>query len=164
AFPEEVQAPRLRSGRQGGRALIEVGRWEKARRALPPHLRLPFAVLPPAFRPRAAGDGLQLARVPRRPVHSAAEINPQPHVMAKNATFDITSTIDLQEVDNAVNQARKEVAQRYDFKGARVSIEFDRAAGTLVLSADDDYRLKSLVDVLQTKLVKRGVPIRNLDY
>ncbi len=84
--------------------------------------------------------------------------------MAKNATFDITSTIDLQEVDNAVNQARKEVAQRYDFKGARVSIEFDRAAGTLVLSADDDYRLKSLVDVLQTKLVKRGVPIRNLDY
>ena len=84
--------------------------------------------------------------------------------MAKNATFDITSTIDLQEVDNAVNQARKEVAQRYDFKGASVSIDFDRDEGTLVLNADDDYRLKSLIDVLQSKLIKRGVPIRNLDY
>ena len=84
--------------------------------------------------------------------------------MAKNATFDITSTIDLQEVDNAVNQARKEVAQRYDFKGATAEIEFDREAAVLTLTADDDYRLKALVDVLQSKLIKRGVPIRNLDY
>ncbi len=84
--------------------------------------------------------------------------------MAKNSTFDITSTIDLQEVDNAVNQARKEVAQRYDFKGAVVSIDFDRAEGTLLLSANDEYRIQALVDVLQTKLIKRGVPIRNLDY
>jgi len=84
--------------------------------------------------------------------------------MAKNATFDITSTVDLQEVDNAVNQARKEVSQRYDFKGATAEIDFDKAVGTLTLVADDDYRLKSLVDVLQTKLIKRGVPIRNLDY
>src|SRR5688572_27634280 len=84
--------------------------------------------------------------------------------MAKNSTFDITSTIDLQEVDNAVNQARKEVGQRYDFKGATAEIDFDKAASSLTLLADDDYRLKSLLDVLQTKLIKRGVPIRNLDY
>jgi cyclic-di-GMP-binding protein len=84
--------------------------------------------------------------------------------MAKNATFDITSTVDLQEVDNAVNQARKEVAQRYDFKNATADIDYDKAAGTLTLLADDDYRLNSLVDVVQTKLIKRGVPIRNLDY
>jgi cyclic-di-GMP-binding protein len=84
--------------------------------------------------------------------------------MAKTATFDITSTVDLQEVDNAVNQARKEVGQRYDFKGATVEIEYDRDVPALNLLADDDYRLKSLVDVVQTKLIKRGVPIRNLDY
>ena len=84
--------------------------------------------------------------------------------MAKNSTFDITSRIDLQEVDNAVNQAQKEISQRYDFKGATAEIVFDKAAGILTLTADDDYRMKSLVDVLETKLVKRGVPIRNLDY
>jgi hypothetical protein len=82
----------------------------------------------------------------------------------KNSTFDITSTVDLQEVDNAVNQADKEVGQRYDFKGATVEIAFDRDAGTLTLVADDDYKLKALIDVLQSKLIKRGVPIRNLDY
>jgi uncharacterized protein YajQ (UPF0234 family) len=84
--------------------------------------------------------------------------------MAKNATFDITSTVELQEVDNAVNQARKEVTQRYDFKGSTAEIDYDKAASTLTLLADDDYKLQALVDVLQTKLIKRGVPIRNLDY
>jgi cyclic-di-GMP-binding protein len=84
--------------------------------------------------------------------------------MAKNATFDITSTVDMQEVDNAVNQSRKEVGQRYDFKGATAEIEFDKGEGTLTLLADDDYKLRALVDVLQSKMVKRGVPIRNLDY
>ncbi len=84
--------------------------------------------------------------------------------MAKTATFDITSKVDLQEVDNAVNQARKEVAQRYDFKGATAEIDFSKKDGTLKLLADDDFKLKALVDVIQGKLVKRGVPIRNLDY
>ena len=84
--------------------------------------------------------------------------------MAKPATFDITSTVDLQEVDNAVNQARKEVQQRYDFKGATAEIEFSKKDGTLKLLADDDYKLTALVDVIQSKLIKRGVPIRNLDY
>ena len=84
--------------------------------------------------------------------------------MAKNSTFDITSTVDLQEVDNAVNQAQKEVAQRYDFKGATAEIDYDKAKGTLTLLADDDYKLTALIDVVQSKLIKRGVPIRNLDY
>ncbi|HET8654758.1 MAG TPA: YajQ family cyclic di-GMP-binding protein [Longimicrobiaceae bacterium] len=84
--------------------------------------------------------------------------------MAKTATFDITSSVDLQEVDNAVNQARKEVAQRYDFKGATAEIDFDKGAAALTLLADDDYKLKALVDVLESKLVKRGVPIRNMDF
>ncbi|HEX8905811.1 MAG TPA: YajQ family cyclic di-GMP-binding protein [Longimicrobiaceae bacterium] len=84
--------------------------------------------------------------------------------MAKNSTFDITSSVDMQEVDNAVNQARKEVQQRYDFKGATAEIDLDKKAGTLKLLADDDYKLKALIDVIQGKLIKRGVPIRNLDY
>ena len=83
--------------------------------------------------------------------------------MAKNSSFDVTTGVDLQEVDNAVNQATKEVAQRYDFKGADVSIELDRKEGAVRLEADDDYRLKALWDVLQTKLIKRGVPLKNLD-
>src|SRR5689334_17055791 len=84
--------------------------------------------------------------------------------MATASSFDVTSTVDLQEVDNALNQARKEIAQRYDFKGATIEIDFDKTASTLTLLADDDYRLQAVVDVLQTKLIKRGVPIRNLDY
>ncbi len=84
--------------------------------------------------------------------------------MAKNATFDITSTVDLQEVDNALNQARKEVGQRYDFKGATIEIDFSKEDSAITLLADDDFKLKALVDVVETKLIKRGVPVRNLDY
>jgi len=84
--------------------------------------------------------------------------------MAKNSTFDISSTVDLQEVDNAVNQALKEVSQRYDFKGATAEIEFSKKDGTLKLLAEDDYKLTALVEIIQGKLAKRGVPIRNLDY
>ena len=84
--------------------------------------------------------------------------------MAKTATFDITSEVDLQEVDNAVNQAVKEVAQRYDFKGATAEVELSKKDKTIKLLADDEYKLKALVDVLETKLIKRGVPVRNLDY
>ncbi|CAN5907047.1 YajQ family cyclic di-GMP-binding protein [soil metagenome] len=84
--------------------------------------------------------------------------------MAKNATFDVTSEIDLQEVDNAVNQAAKEVGQRYDFKGATAEIDFSKSDGTLTLLADDEYKLKALIDVLESKLVRRGVSIKNLDF
>jgi cyclic-di-GMP-binding protein len=83
--------------------------------------------------------------------------------MAQNSSFDVTTGVDLQEVDNAVNQAQKEIAQRYDFKGSKSSIEFLRAAGKLVLVADDDYKMRALVDVLQGKLIKRGVPTKNLE-
>ena len=82
--------------------------------------------------------------------------------MAATASFDITSTVDLQEVDNALNQARKEIAQRYDFKGSRAAIDFDRTANTLTLTADDDFKMTALWEVLQGRLVRRGVPTKNL--
>jgi uncharacterized protein YajQ (UPF0234 family) len=78
------------------------------------------------------------------------------------ASFDITSTVDLQEVDNAVNQARKEVAQRYDFKGSRAELEFNRTESTLTLSADDEFKLSALWEIVQTRLVRRSVPVKNL--
>ena len=82
--------------------------------------------------------------------------------MAAQPTFDITSTIDLQEVDNALNQARKEVAQRYDFKGSKASIDFDRRESKLVLVADDEFKLNALWEIVQTRLVRRNVPTKNL--
>ena len=81
--------------------------------------------------------------------------------MASVASFDITSTVDLQEVDNALNQARKEVAQRYDFKGARAEIEFKPADKTLVLTADDRMKIEALWEIVQTRLVRRSVPVKN---
>ena len=83
--------------------------------------------------------------------------------MASNASFDVSTGADLQEVDNAVNQALKEIAQRYDFKGTHCTIEFDRPKAEIRLSADDEYRMEALVDVLKTKMIKRSVPIKNLD-
>jgi cyclic-di-GMP-binding protein len=83
--------------------------------------------------------------------------------MASLSSFDISTGADLQEVDNAVNQATKEVTQRYDFKGSKCAITFDRAKATLTLVADDDFRMKALFDVLQGKLIKRGVPVKNLE-
>jgi cyclic-di-GMP-binding protein len=77
-------------------------------------------------------------------------------------SFDVTSTVDLQEVDNAVNQARKEVAQRYDFKGSKAAIDFDRPGGTLTLTADDEFKLQSLWEVVETRMVRRKVPLKNL--
>lgn len=82
--------------------------------------------------------------------------------MATQNSFDVTTGADLQEVDNAVNQSMKEVQQRYDFKGSHCAIEFDRTKSVLTLEADDDYKMKALYDILQTKFVKRGVPIRNM--
>ena len=82
--------------------------------------------------------------------------------MANLASFDVTSGVDLQEVDNAVNQARKEVAQRYDFKGSRAAIELNRDENTLTLTADDDFKMTALWEILQGRLVRRGVPVKNL--
>ena len=82
--------------------------------------------------------------------------------MATDCSFDITSNVDLQEVDNALNQARKEVAQRYDFKGSKAAIEFDAQQSVLTLVADDEFKLNALWDIVQTRLVRRNVPVRNL--
>jgi hypothetical protein len=83
--------------------------------------------------------------------------------MASQSSFDVTTGVDLQEVDNAVNQAQKEIAQRYDFKGSKSSIDYRRAEALLVLVADDDFKMRALFDVLQTKLIKRQVPVKNLE-
>lgn len=77
-------------------------------------------------------------------------------------SFDVTSEIDLQEVDNAVNQARKEIAQRYDFKNSKAAIDFDRGEGTLALTADDEFKMQALWEVLETRLVRRKVPLKNM--
>ncbi len=77
-------------------------------------------------------------------------------------SFDVTSKVDLQEVDNAVNQARKEIAQRYDFKGSKAAIDFDRGEGTLTLTADDEFKMQALWEVLETRLVRRKVPLKNM--
>jgi len=83
--------------------------------------------------------------------------------MAQTFSFDVTTGVDLQEVDNAVNQAQKEIAQRYDFKGSKASIEFKRAEAQLVLLADSEFQMKALFDVLQGRLIKRHVSVKNLD-
>ena len=82
--------------------------------------------------------------------------------MAATYSFDVTSTIEMPEVDNALNQARKEIGQRFDFKGSIAAIELDQKAGTLTLTAEDNFKLESVWDVLQTRLIKRNVPVKNL--
>ena len=82
--------------------------------------------------------------------------------MPPASSFDVTSTVDLQEVDNAVNQARKEVAQRYDFKGSHAAIEFNKTENTLTLVAGDTLKMDALWEILQTRMVRRNVPVKNL--
>jgi len=82
--------------------------------------------------------------------------------MSNVVSFDITSGVDLQEVDNAVNQARKEIAQRYDFKGSRASIELNQKENTLTLIADDEFKMNAVWEILQGRMVRRGVPTKNL--
>lgn len=82
--------------------------------------------------------------------------------MATEHSFDIVSRVDMQEVNNAVQQALKEIGTRFDFKGSKSDIQLE--GQTLIVTSDDEYKLKSVIDVLQSKLVKRGVPLRNLDY
>jgi uncharacterized protein YajQ (UPF0234 family) len=83
--------------------------------------------------------------------------------MAANSSFDVSTGVDLQEVDNAVNQATKEIGQRYDFKGTKCTIELDRKEGAIKLDADDEYKAKAVLQVLREKLSKRGVSLKNLD-
>ena len=81
--------------------------------------------------------------------------------MADSSSFDVTSTIDFAEVDNALNQARKEVGQRYDFKGATAGIDLNVAEKQLTLATDDEMKMNALWEIVQTRLVRRGVPVKN---
>ncbi len=84
--------------------------------------------------------------------------------MAGTQSFDITTGCDLQEVDNAVNQAMKEIRQRYDFKGLDVTIDFRRAENKLILRAPDEFKLRAMWDVVQEKMIRRHVPLKNLQH
>ena len=77
-------------------------------------------------------------------------------------SFDIVSTVDMQEVDNAVNQTVKEIAQRYDFKGSKSQVTIEK--DTIKILADDDFRLKAIIDILQSKCIKRGISVKALQY
>jgi uncharacterized protein YajQ (UPF0234 family) len=84
--------------------------------------------------------------------------------MAQDFSFDVVSKVDLQEVSNAVQQASKEIATRFDFRGSASKIEWNEKELTLTLASDDAYKLKSVVDILESRLVKRGVAIKALDF
>jgi cyclic-di-GMP-binding protein len=82
--------------------------------------------------------------------------------MAKENSFDIVSKTDYAEVTNAINQTNKEISQRFDFKGSKATVELQQK--DLMLSAEDETKLRNMNDILQTKLVKRGISLKALDY
>jgi uncharacterized protein YajQ (UPF0234 family) len=84
--------------------------------------------------------------------------------MADKFSFDIVSEVNMMEVDNAVNQAQKELANRFDFKGSKSSIELNKNDKKITLIADDDYKMKALKDILEGRFAKRGISIKSLDY
>ncbi|HEX21395.1 MAG TPA: YajQ family cyclic di-GMP-binding protein [Actinobacteria bacterium] len=83
--------------------------------------------------------------------------------MAKNNTFDIVSVLDMQEVDNAVNQARKEVVTRYDLKKTNTVIELDSEEGKILITTDNDFTLRSVVDIIKSKAVHRKISLKALE-
>jgi len=84
--------------------------------------------------------------------------------MADEFSFDIVSKVDLQEVENAVNQANKEMTTRFDFRGSVSKVDFDKKAPSITLFSDDEGKLKSVVDIVQNKFIKRNVSLKSLDY
>ena len=84
--------------------------------------------------------------------------------MANNFSFDIVSEVNFMEVDNAITQAQKELAQRYDFKGSKSSIDYNKADKKITLIGDDEFKLKSLIDIVEGKFAKRGVPLKSMDF
>ncbi|HMK49191.1 MAG TPA: YajQ family cyclic di-GMP-binding protein [Thermodesulfovibrionales bacterium] len=84
--------------------------------------------------------------------------------MADEHSFDVVSKVDMQEVSNAVQQAVKEIGQRFDFKGSKTSIELDKNKSEITLLTDDEYKLKSVVEILRNKLVKRNVSLKTLVF
>lgn len=83
---------------------------------------------------------------------------------SKDHSFDIVSEVNMQEVDNAVMQANKELAQRFDFKDSKSTIDLDKAQKTITLKTENEFRLKSLIDMLQTKCAKRNVSVKSLQF
>jgi uncharacterized protein YajQ (UPF0234 family) len=79
-------------------------------------------------------------------------------------SFDIVSKVDLQEVVNGIQQAMKEISQRFDFRGSKSSIDLDKGNNEIHIVSDDEYKLKSVIDILQSKFIKRKVPLKALDY
>ena len=84
--------------------------------------------------------------------------------MAQEFSFDVVSKVDLQEVSNAVQQASKEIGTRFDFRGSASKIEWNEKELQLTLTSDDEHKLKSVVDILETRLVKRGIAVKSLDF
>jgi uncharacterized protein YajQ (UPF0234 family) len=84
--------------------------------------------------------------------------------MAKDSSFDIVSVVDLQEIDNAVNQANKEISTRYDFKGSKCKIDWSKTENQISIDADDTFKLKSVQDILHSKFVRRGIDLKVLNY
>ena len=84
--------------------------------------------------------------------------------MAQNHSFDIVSEIDFQEVDNAVNQALKEIHQRYDLKDSNTQLEINKKDKLLALNTKDDYSRKAAIDILESKFIKRGISIKALQF
>ena len=83
--------------------------------------------------------------------------------MAKEPSFDIVSEVDMQEVNNAINQTVKEITQRFDFKGTKSVVEVENG-NSIKIVTEDDTRMRNIVDILQSKFIKRGVSIKNLEY
>lgn len=82
--------------------------------------------------------------------------------MAKDSSFDVVSEVNMQEVVNAVNQTKKEISQRYDFKGSKTAVDLE--SDTIKITTEDDFRLNNVTDILKTRLITRKVAIRNLQY
>lgn len=82
--------------------------------------------------------------------------------MASENSFDIISKMDMQELNNAVNQTEREIETRFDFKGSKSSLKIDKEA--LVIASDDEYKLNAVIDILQTKMIKRGLSLKNVEY
>lgn len=83
-------------------------------------------------------------------------------MMSSESSFDIVSKVDLQELSNAITQAEREIETRFDFKGSKSTITLEKEE--LVVGSEDEYKLKSVIDILQSKMIKRGVPIKNMEY
>jgi uncharacterized protein YajQ (UPF0234 family) len=83
-------------------------------------------------------------------------------MMASESSYDIVSKMDMQELTNAIDQTEREIASRFDFKGSKSELKLEK--NTLVVLSDDEYKLNAVIDILQSKMIKRGLPIKNLEY